>query len=87
MTPVLSVDALGDGDTTLCRVDGVELLLCGVEGRYYALAAWRSIVPASRADGIVYNAFTARGVYRRWVAAAACVYLRPFFAAAGVFDD
>lgn len=31
--------ALGDGDKALCRVDGVEVLVCRVDGRYYATAA------------------------------------------------
>lgn len=38
MTPVMPVNALRDGDVQPCRVDGVEILLCRVDGRFYAVA-------------------------------------------------
>lgn len=38
MTPVIPVTALADGETAPCRVQGVEVLLCRVDGRYYAVA-------------------------------------------------
>lgn len=38
MTPVLPVTALRDGDKVVCRPDGVEVLVCRVDGRFYALS-------------------------------------------------
>lgn len=37
MTPVISMTALADGEMTLCRVDGVEVLVCRVDGRFHAV--------------------------------------------------
>jgi len=39
MTPVLPVTALGDGDKTGCRIDGVEVLLCRADGHYFAVSS------------------------------------------------
>lgn len=36
--PVMPVTALADGDVVPCRVDGVELLVCRVDGRFFAVA-------------------------------------------------
>ena len=38
MKPVIPVNALADGEMTVCRVDGVEVLICRVDGRFFALA-------------------------------------------------
>ncbi len=38
MTPVLSLSALDDGDKALCRVGRTEVLLCRIDGRFYAVA-------------------------------------------------
>lgn len=38
MTPVMSVAALADGEMTPCRIDGVDLLICRVDGRYFAVS-------------------------------------------------
>ena len=38
MTPVMPVSALGHGELAACRVDGVEVVVCQVEGQYFALA-------------------------------------------------
>ncbi|HEX7035628.1 MAG TPA: Rieske 2Fe-2S domain-containing protein [Pseudomonadales bacterium] len=38
MIPVMSVTALADGEMTACRVEGVEILVCRVDGRFYACA-------------------------------------------------
>lgn len=38
MTPVMPVTALADGETAPCRVEGVDVLVCRVEGRFYAVA-------------------------------------------------
>lgn len=34
----MPVTALRDGDMAPCRVEGVELLVCRVDGRYFAVA-------------------------------------------------
>lgn len=39
MIPVITVSALADGDTAPCRIDGVDVLVCRVDGRFYAVAA------------------------------------------------
>lgn len=39
MTPVFPVSALGDGETTVCRIGTVEVLVSRVDGRYYATSA------------------------------------------------
>jgi 3-phenylpropionate/trans-cinnamate dioxygenase ferredoxin subunit len=36
--PVMPMNALADGEMTVRRVDGVEVLICRVDGRFYALA-------------------------------------------------
>ncbi|MEZ5558999.1 MAG: non-heme iron oxygenase ferredoxin subunit [Pseudomonadales bacterium] len=38
MTPIAPLNALEDGEMMACRVDGVDVLLCRVDGRYFALA-------------------------------------------------
>lgn len=38
MTPVVPLNALADGQMLACRVESVDVLLCRVDGRYYALA-------------------------------------------------
>lgn len=38
MTPVMPVTTLGDGDMQACQVQGVNVLVCRVEGRYYAVS-------------------------------------------------
>ena len=37
MVPVLPVTALEDGEMTLCRVAGRDVLICNVYGQHYAL--------------------------------------------------
>ncbi len=37
MSPVLPVTALAEGEMTLCRVSGRDVLVCQVHGQYYAL--------------------------------------------------
>jgi 3-phenylpropionate/trans-cinnamate dioxygenase ferredoxin subunit len=37
VTPVLPMAAVGEGEHAACRVDGVDLIVCQVEGRYYAI--------------------------------------------------
>lgn len=37
MTPALPVNALPDGAATVWRTDGVELVVCRVDGRYFAV--------------------------------------------------
>lgn len=39
MTPVLPLTALQDGDKTPCRIDGVEVLVCRADGRYFAVSS------------------------------------------------
>ena len=34
---MLPIAALGDGDMTVCRVSGREVLVCHVHGQYYAI--------------------------------------------------
>ena len=38
MTPVMPVNALADGEMAPCSVDGIDLLVCRVDGRFYAVA-------------------------------------------------
>lgn len=38
MTPIARLNALADGQMLACRVEDVDVLLCRVDGRYYALA-------------------------------------------------
>ena len=38
MTPVMSMTALAEGQMTTCKVDGEELLIAHVEGRFYAVS-------------------------------------------------
>lgn len=38
MTPLVPVAALADGDKAAFRVDGTEILLCRVDGRFHAVA-------------------------------------------------
>lgn len=38
MTPLLPVTALADGETAPCRVDGMEVLICRVDGRFFAVS-------------------------------------------------
>ncbi len=38
MTDSLPLDALADGEMRGLRIDGVEVLLCRVDGQYFALA-------------------------------------------------
>lgn len=51
MTPVMTVNSLRDGETRPCRVDGVDLLLCRVDGRYFAVAGRCSHAAQSLAGG------------------------------------
>lgn len=37
MAAAIPVTALDEGEMTVCRIDGRELLLCHVQGQYYAL--------------------------------------------------
>ena len=37
MQTVMPMTALGDGEMTACRVAGRELLVCNVQGQYYAV--------------------------------------------------
>lgn len=39
MAAVMPIAALAEGEMTLCRVDGVEVLICHVEGQFYAVAS------------------------------------------------
>jgi 3-phenylpropionate/trans-cinnamate dioxygenase ferredoxin component len=38
MKPVMPVAGLGDGEMAAVRVDGVDVLLCRIDGRFYAVA-------------------------------------------------
>lgn len=38
MTPVVPLNALADGEMLACQVENVDVLLCRVDGRCYALA-------------------------------------------------
>lgn len=38
MTPVMPVNALADGDMARCRVGDDDVLVCRVDGRYFAVA-------------------------------------------------
>ncbi len=38
MTPVASQADLSDGEMIACNVDGVDVLLCRVDGEYYAVS-------------------------------------------------
>lgn len=51
MTPVVAVNALGDGEVRPYRVDGVDILLCRIDGRYYAVAGRCSHAAQSLAGG------------------------------------
>ena len=37
MQPAIPIAQVGEGDMAACDVDGVKLLVCQVEGRFYAL--------------------------------------------------
>ena len=37
MTPVIAQSELADGEMYTCEVDGVDVLLCRVDGEYYAV--------------------------------------------------
>lgn len=50
-TPVIPMAALGEGETTVVKVRGVEILLCQVEGQFYAVAAQCSHARQSLAGG------------------------------------
>ena len=38
LTPVMSATALRDGDMQACQVQGVNVLVCRVDGQFYALS-------------------------------------------------
>ena len=38
MTPVIPISALADGDMLPCRVAGLEVLICRIDGRFFALS-------------------------------------------------
>ena len=38
MTPVAAQNALDDGEMMACNVNGVDVLLCRVDGQYYAVS-------------------------------------------------
>jgi nitrite reductase/ring-hydroxylating ferredoxin subunit len=38
VTPVIPVTLLADGEMAPCRVDGVEVLICRVDGRFFAVS-------------------------------------------------
>ncbi len=38
MLPVIPVTALADGETAPCRIEGVEVLICRVDGRFFAVS-------------------------------------------------
>lgn len=37
MTPVIAQSEMADGEMHTCQVDGVDVLLCRVDGEYYAV--------------------------------------------------
>ena len=37
MPAVMPMSALADGEMTLCRIAGIEVLVCHVQGRYFAV--------------------------------------------------
>lgn len=39
LTPAISIADLDEGDTTSVNIDGVEVLICNVEGQFYAVHA------------------------------------------------
>ncbi|MEQ8860087.1 MAG: Rieske 2Fe-2S domain-containing protein [Pseudomonadales bacterium] len=39
MTPVMPINALADGEMTVCRTADGEVLVCRVDGRYFAVSS------------------------------------------------
>ncbi len=50
-TPVMSIASLAEGESTLVRVGGVEIVLCHVDGQFYAVNARCSHAQQSLAAG------------------------------------
>lgn len=51
LTPTISIAALGEGETTVVQVAGTEILLCNVEGQFYAVDAQCSHARQTLATG------------------------------------
>ncbi|MEQ8690124.1 MAG: non-heme iron oxygenase ferredoxin subunit [Pseudomonadales bacterium] len=51
ITPVMPMAALAEGDAQVVRVNGQAILICCVEGQYYAVAAECSHARQSLATG------------------------------------
>ena len=51
LTPTISIAALGEGETTVVRVADKEILLCNVDGQFYAVDAQCSHARQTLATG------------------------------------
>ena len=51
LTPTISIAALGEGETTVVKVADTEILLCNVDGQFYAVDAQCSHARQTLATG------------------------------------
>jgi len=51
VTPTISIAALGEGETIVVRAGGAEVLLCNVQGQFYAVDAQCSHARQTLATG------------------------------------
>ena len=51
LTPTISIAALGEGETTVVRVADKEILVCNVDGQFYAVDAQCSHARQTLATG------------------------------------
>lgn len=51
LTPTISIAALGEGETTVVRLADKEILLCNVDGQFYAVDAQCSHARQTLATG------------------------------------